>query len=174
VNARIALFVPFKILNGKKLGPTDQGIEDLIHASGQGLNQGRDYMCSPTYGWPVGSTTYFNDTTAYPPFPVHGGDNNLYNEAATTFNQATGVSDSQVNVVLYDGMPPSSAGSTVTVQGYMSLFIQAVDHNTKSDDVYAVVTQIGACGGGITGGGTTTTATSSGGAFIPIRLIRQN
>jgi hypothetical protein len=109
-----------------------------------------------------------------PPFPITGGSTNFYNEAATTFNQATGVSDSLINVVLYDGSALSSGGSTVTVQGYMSLFIQAVDHKSTTDDVYAVVTQIGGCGGGITGGGTTTTATSSGGSFIPIRLIRTN
>jgi hypothetical protein len=117
VKARLALFVPFKILNGKKLGPTDQGIEGLIHASGQGLNNGQDYMCSPTYDSPIGSVNYCSDPTAYPPFPITGGTNNLYNEAATTFNQATGVSDSLVNVVFYHGKQLSSGGSTVTVQG---------------------------------------------------------
>ena len=161
-------------LNGKKVGPTNKGIEDLIHASGQGLNQGQDYMCSPSYDSPIGSANYCSDPTAFPPFPITGGTNNLYNEAAKTFNQATGVSDSQVNVVLYNGMPLSPGGSTVVVQGYMSLFIQAVDHKSTTDDVYAVVTQIGGCGGGPTGPNSGNIATSGGGSFIPIRLIRTN
>jgi hypothetical protein len=56
----------------------------------------------------------------------------------------------------------------------MSLFIQAGDHKSTTDDVYAVVTQIGACGGGPAGPSSGSNATSGGRSFIPIRLIRQN
>jgi hypothetical protein len=157
-------------LNGKKVGPTNQGIQDLIHASGQGYNKGQDYMCSPSYGGPqYPSTSYCTSL----PFLISGGANNLYNPGKT-FDLGTGTSDSQVNVVLYDGMPLSPGGSTVVVQGYMSLFIQAVDHTSTQDNVYSVVTQVGACGGGPTGPTSGNIATSGGGSFIPIRLIRTN
>ena len=167
-------------LNGKKVGPTNKGIEDLIHANGQGLNQGQDYMCSPSYDWPIGSGNYCSSSTStstgqtYPPFPIYGGANNTIGYVNTQFDMTMATSDSDVSVVLYDGQPLSSGGGSVVVQGYMSLFIQYVDHQNVTDNVYAVVTQIGACGGGTSGPSTSTTATSNGGSFIPIRLIRPN
>jgi hypothetical protein len=156
-------------LNGKKVGPTNQGIEGLIHASGQSKNppdfsQGQDTICGPTT--PTPCTTI--------PFKVTPGGNNPYAETQP-FDVGAGLSDSLINVVLYDGKPLTSGGSTVTVDGYMTLFIQGVNHSSTEDNVYAIVTQIGACATGPTGpSGGPTTASSSGGSFIPVRLIRTN
>ncbi|MGH9354277.1 MAG: pilus assembly protein TadG-related protein, partial [Terriglobia bacterium] len=55
-------------LNGKKVGPTDQGIQTLIHAGGDGLNQGQDVMCASTAPYCLG----------VPPFTITGGSNNPY------------------------------------------------------------------------------------------------
>ena len=154
------------------MGPTNTGIQTLIQASGQAnppnFSQGQDYMCSPSYPWPMGSTSYCSSL----PFPIYGGANNKYNEVGTQFDLTSGTSDSLANVVLYDGTPISSGGATVVVQGYMSIFIQGVDHKSGTDDVYAVITQIGACGSGLTGP-STSTVSSNGGSFIPVRLIHQ-
>lgn len=152
-------------LNGKKVGPTDQGIDDLIHASSDGMGQGQDQMCSPSWADPSGS--YCTQL----PFPITGGLNNPYNLASQTFYG--GPSDSIADVVLYNGVPLSPGGSTVTVQGFMTLFIQDVVHSATDDTVNAVVMQVGGCGGASGGSGSTPIA-SLGGSFIPIRLIRQN
>lgn len=152
-------------LNGKKLGPTDQGIDDLIHASADGLNHGQDYMCSPS--WPDSTGTHC--TTV--PFTILGGSNNPYNMAGLTI--PGGPSDSLANVVLYNGAPLPSGGGTVQVQGFMTIFVQDVTHSGVDDIVDTIVTQIGGCGGTAGSSGTTPIA-GLGGSFIPIRLIRQN
>ncbi|MCL5005413.1 MAG: pilus assembly protein TadG-related protein [Acidobacteria bacterium] len=178
-------------LNGQKVGPTDQGIDTLIHAANDGLNQGQDYMCSPT--WPSSSGGY----CATSPFQILGGANNPYNLAGQTFYG--GPSDSIVSVVIfgcpsgqtcYSTLAGSSQNLTLTpggtqiiVQGYMQLFIQDVTSVTggkecpgggSCDSIDTVVMNIGGCGAGTQGSGSSPPpATSTGGSFIPIRLIHQ-
>jgi Putative Flp pilus-assembly TadE/G-like len=158
-------------LNGKKVGPTDQGISDLIHASSDGLNEGQDFMCSPSWVASNGSCP----TSPSSPFTIIGGTNNPYNMAGQQFTQSTAISDSLSNVVLYDGSALSPGGSTVTVVGYMNLFIQQVVHSGNDDVVSGVVTQIGGCGGAQPGPGVQPPPVTGagGGSFIPIRLIHQ-
>jgi Flp pilus assembly protein TadG len=157
-------------LNGKKVGPTNMGIEDLIHAKGQStatnFNQGQDKICSPTSPGNSGPCTSL-------PFLITRGSNSPYPATSQPFDVGQGLSDSLINVVIYNGAPISPGGSSVMVDGYMSLFIQGVDHSAGQDNVYGIVTQIGACASGPTGP-STNTPTSSGGSFIPIRLIRTN
>jgi Putative Flp pilus-assembly TadE/G-like len=177
-------------LNGKKVGPTDAGLDCLIHSCGaggcsgqcpatgvvnnlpDGLNNGQDYMCAP-YALP-GAVAQSSCPTSTPtsPFTVVAGANNPYGyTAGQTFDATNGGSDSLANVVLYDGAPLASGGSTVTVQGYMSLFFQDALHSSSYDTINAVITQVGGCGTGGSGSTTPNVNSAGGGTFIPIRLI---
>lgn len=158
-------------LNGKKVGPTDQGIDAMIHANADGLNQGQDFMCSPS--WLASNASCPSSVSS--PFPIIGGTNNQYNMSGQTFTQGTAVSDSLSNVVLYDGSALSPGGSTVTVVGYMSLFVQQVVHKSNDDMVSGIVTSIGGCGGAQPGPGVQPPPVTGagGGSFVPIRLIHQ-
>lgn len=178
-------------LNGKKVGPTDSGVDCLIHSCGaggcsgyctsggssnslpDGLNNGQDYICAP-YALP-GAAAQSSCPTTNPasPFKFVVGTNNPYMGQSSAAGQAkdltSGVSDSVVSVVLYDGQQLSSGGGTVTVQGYMSIFIQDALHSSNMDTVNAVIVDVGGCGTG--GSGSTPDVNSPGGSFIPIRLI---
>jgi len=179
-------------LNGKKVGPTDSGVDCLIHSCGSagcsgqcpatgaannlpdGLNNGQDYMCAP-YALP-GATAQSSCPTSTPssPFTIIAGANNPYGyNAGDQFDLTTGASDSYVNVVLYDGAPLNPGGGTVSVvtKGYMSIFIQDALHNSTYDTVNAVIVQVGGCGSGGSVSTTPDVNSSGGGSFIPIRLI---
>jgi Putative Flp pilus-assembly TadE/G-like len=177
-------------LNGKKVGPTDAGVDCLIHSCGSGgcsgtcpatgvvnnlpdgLNNGQDYMCAP-YALP-GAAAQSSCPTSTPtsPFTVVAGTNNPYGyTAGQTFDSTNGGSDSLANVVLYDGAPLSPGGSTVTIQGYMSLFFQDALHSANNDTINAVIVQVGGCGTGGSGSTTPDVNSPGGGSFIPIRLI---
>src|SRR5262249_43395408 len=112
--AVIACSSSLNTANGKKVGPVDQGINGLIHASADGLGNGQDIICSPTTTPACLST----------PFKITGGANNP-NPALVgkTLSAYTG-SDSVASVAVYDGSALQPGGSTVTVLGFMQLFIQ--------------------------------------------------
>jgi hypothetical protein len=88
-----------------------------------------------------------------------------------------GPSDSVVTVPIYNGQSLSSGGSTVTVIGFMQLFLQDAEHSGTSDYVNAVIMNVSGCpSGSVTSGGsggTPSSVTSTGGSPIAIRLIRQ-
>ncbi|HEV2426060.1 MAG TPA: pilus assembly protein TadG-related protein [Terriglobia bacterium] len=154
-------------VDGKKVGPTtDQGIETLINASGLGLNQGQDSI----------------STATGPPFPITGGANNPNpNLVGQTFYSP---SASIVVVPVYDGHSLSPGGSTVTVIGYLQLFIQDVVHNGNDNEIDTIIMNVSGCptgsggsggGGGGSGGGSGSggTVTGNGNSPIPVRLIHQ-
>lgn len=144
--------------NGKSNGPVDQGVEDRIHATGLGMNQGQDTI----------------DTSVGPPFAITGGSNNP--NSLLQGKVYYGPSDSVVTVPVYNGSALSSGGSTVTVVGFMQLFLQDAQHSGTDDYVDAVVMNVSGCSSGVTTTGTASTTSptvlSTGGAPIPIRLIR--
>ena len=152
----IACSTPLNTANGKKVGPVDQGIDALIHASADGLNQGQDTICSPTTSPACTST----------PFPITGGANNPNPDLVGKVYY--GPSDSVTNVVVYDGTPLDPGGSIVTVIGYMNLFVVDADHNGQDDIINGIILSIEDCGD--TSGDP---VVGSGGAAVPIRLIRQ-
>ncbi len=176
-------------LNGKKVGPTDAGVDCLIHSCGSGgcsgqcpatgvvnnlpdgLNNGQDYMCAP-YALPgANAQASCPTTTPTSPFTIIAGANNPYGySAGDQFSLPQGASDSYANVVLYDGTTLAPGGSTVTVQGYMSLFFQDALHSSTTDTINAVIVQVGGCGTGGSGGAPDVNS-PGGGTFIPIRLI---
>lgn len=146
--------------NGKKVGPTDQGTNALINANGDGLNQGQDSI----------------NTSVGPPFAILGGANNpdpsLVGKTFYDYNESPSVA----SVPVYDGSALPSGGTTVSIIGYMQVFIEDSNHNGNSDDIDVVILNISGCGGssGTGTGGGTSPIVAAGGSAIPIRLIRTN
>jgi hypothetical protein len=153
----IACNTPLNTANGKKVGPVDQGIDALINASGDGVGNGQDTICAPTT----------SPACTSPPFPITGGANNPNsNLAGKTFYSP---SSSIATVAVYDGHQLSSGGSTVSVIGYMQVFIQDAIHQGSTDLIDTIILNVSGCGS-TSGGGAP--ITSQGGSPIPIRLIR--
>lgn len=145
--------------NGKKVGPTDQGTNALINANGDLLNQGQDSI----------------DTSIGPPFPITGGSNNPNPALRGKVFYDYSESPSVVTVPVYVGNALSSGGSTVTIVGYMQVFIQDANHKGNDDEVDVIILNVSSCGGSSgSGGGTTPTVAATGGSPVPIRLIRTN
>jgi len=146
--------------NGKKVGPVDQGTDVLIHANGDGLNQGQDAI----------------DTTIGPPFAITGGANNpnpsLIGKVFYDYSQSPSV----VTVPVYTGNSLPPGGTTVAIAGYMQVFIKDAQHNGNSDDVDVVILNVSSCGGSPGGGsgGSTPPVVAASGSPVPIRLIRTN
>jgi Flp pilus assembly protein TadG len=156
----IACGSTIQTMNGAKVGPTTQGVDDRIHASNQGPGKGQDTM-SLTAGSP-------------PPFQITGGSNNPI--PALIGQIYYGPSDSQVMVPVYDGHQLNPGGDTVTVVGFMQLFINWAKHSGNSDVVDSYILNVLPCnsgGGTASGSGTTPDVVDAGGSPIPIRLIHQ-
>lgn len=177
---KIACQSNLNTLTGAKVGPTNQGIEALINASGLGMGQGQDFMCSPTFAGGSG-------TCPTEPFAITPGSNNPYQLTQTFYG---GPSDSIATVVVYDCPSASNTGcynasqpnavtlspgsnDIVTVEGFMQIFIEDVVHTGSDDLVNTVVLNVVGCGGtsGPGGGGSVPPAVAPGGSPIPIRLI---
>jgi hypothetical protein len=171
-------------LDGNKVGPASQGIQTLIHASGDGLGQGQDVITT------TGGTV---------PFPITAGSSNpLVTAGVISTGAQITQSDSLVTVPVYDA-PNGSINpgkNTVTVVGYMQMFIEfdaskkgfscaGQTSGNKDDFICAVVVNVSSCGsatggscgsGGNTGAGgggsgTGGTVTAGGAGFIPVRLV---
>jgi len=157
----IACDRPLNVKNGQAVGPTDQGVDDLIHASGTGLNQGQDTICSPSGANSSGSVCTST------PFPITGGSNNPYALSGQTFYSP---SDSIALAGVYDGHTLSSGNTnTVTIIGFIELFF--VDAQGPPNDlVDTVILQLSGCGSVANSGPPVTT---TGGSVVPIRLIHQ-
>ncbi len=140
---------------GNMVGPTQQGFHTLINQPGQ------DTI----------------DPTTLQMFA--GASNPLVTAGLITQGSPISTSSSLVTVPLYQGQnlcPGGSCGSSVTIVGYLTLFVTDVSGGAN---VNAVIVNVANCGGGSSG-----TCGSSGGAggpggsvsggssLIPIRLIR--
>ncbi|HEX5412176.1 MAG TPA: pilus assembly protein TadG-related protein [Terriglobia bacterium] len=147
--------------NGKILGPTNQGVNALINADGDRLNRGQDSI----------------DTTVGPPFAITGGANNPISALVGKTFVDYSESPSVVTVPVYTGNSLPPGGTTVTIVGYMQVFIKDANHNGSSDDIDVVILNISSCGGAPPGGGGgsgTTPVIAAAGSPVPIRLIRTN
>ena len=146
------------LLTGKGTGPTGQGIEQLIHASGYGMNQGQDTM----------------DVTVGPPFQIYAGSNNpLVVTGVLSAGSPISTSDSVVTVPVYDGSPLNPGAGSVTIIGYMQIFVKYVDHKGNDDSIGAYILNIAVCqsGGGTCSSGSGTVS-GGGQSLIPVRLVR--
>jgi hypothetical protein len=145
------------VLDGKKVGPTDQGVNDLIHANSDGPSiKGQDTI---------------NNST----LQITGGTNNPNGLSGKTITQ----SDSIVTVPVYDPatMAGPGNGDLVKVVGYLQMFIQYANHQGNDDQIQAVVLNVSSCGkaGGTCAaggsGGSGGSLTGGGSGFYPVRLI---
>ena len=149
--------VDLNLQPGNMQGPTQQGTSCLIHEEHSGI--GQDLLDDSVF-----------------PFTITGG---LNNPNPSLVGQPVTSSSSVVTVPLYDGhqlCPGSSCTATVTVIGFLQVFIDSVDlHGNPQTrgNVNAKILNVAGCGsGGIVGGGGSTGAIGGGGASpIPIRLV---
>ncbi len=145
--------------NGKNVGPTDQGINTLIYANGDGPNQGQDSI----------------DTTTGPPFPITGGMNNPNPALRGKVFYDYSESPSVVTVPVYNGVPLTAGGSTVQIDGYMQVFIKQANHTGQDVAIDVVILNVSLCNGtNGGGGGGNGTLVAAAGSSVPIRLIRTN
>lgn len=141
-------------ITGNMVGPTEQGVDCLIHQGGSN-------------GSPSGMDTF--DPASW---TITAGSANPYG-----LSGAIATSDSIVTIPIYDGTtlcPGSSCPSTVTVdvKGFLQLFIEDEDGSNQGN-VLAYVMNVASCTGGSgTGGSGTTTVATGGSSPVPIRLIQ--
>jgi Flp pilus assembly protein TadG len=143
-------------VQGARVGQI-RSVNTLIHASGDGpANTGQDTITIN----PDGSWT------------VKGGTNNP-NPALvgkTIIN-----SDSLVTLPIYDGHTLNPGKQTVTIIGYMQVFIEYLNPQIGSGDIPITVRILNVTGcGNRTGtcGDSSSTVQGGGGSLIPIRLVR--
>lgn len=140
-------------ITGNMVGPTQQGVQCLIHQVGGGT--GEDVLDPTTMS-------------------ITAGGNNPYYPAGTVLND----SDSVVTAPIYDGTqlcPGSSCPSTVNVNiiGFMQLFIKDVTNPQGTVEAYILnISGEGTSGGGNPNGNSNPIETG-GGSPIPVRLIHQ-
>jgi Flp pilus assembly protein TadG len=140
-------------ITGNMVGPTEQGVDCLIHQSG-------------TKSSPTGMDLF--DPTSW---TMTAGSGNPY---GLTGNITA--SDSMVTIPVYDGTslcPGSSCPSTIQVNviGFLQVFLRYEDGSNQGN-VYAYVINViaGSCSGGPPTGGTT--FVSGGSSPIPVHLIQ--
>lgn len=141
-----------------KLGSsTETAVESLIHASNSGLGQGQDTI----------------DTTVSPPVIRAGSNNPLVLNGVITAGTPITTSDSLITAFVYDGHKLGKESETLTVVGFMQVFITQVD---SDNDIPGVIMNLAGCGGNPQPNGacSSSSGTVSGGngSLIPIRLVR--
>jgi hypothetical protein len=153
-------------LDGKKVGPNDQAVSCLI-TYGNGCKSNGN----------TSTDSIAPNAGGSPPFTITAGTGNPFFAAGTTIAQSA----SLVTVPLFDGHDISSGGASVTVVGYLQLFIQEIKHQGKDDFITTTVLGASSCGTqggnacGTTGGGNTGgggTVSGGGAGFIPVRLVQ--
>jgi len=138
--------VDLNLKPGNMQGPTQQGASCLIH---QNPGDGQDILNTSTV-----------------PFQYIAGHNNPFAPPNTLISS----SDSVVAVPLYDGhalCPGGSCNSTLTILGFLQVFITDV---SSGGDVNGVILNVSGCGSG-GGSGSGGVVTGGAGAPVPVRLV---
>ena len=108
---------------------------------------------------------------ATPPWTITAGAGNPFFPAGSTITQSASI----ITAAVYDGHALNPGGDTVTIIGYMQLFIKDVAHHGsglgQTDDVDAIIMNVTTCGAGGSGQGTGGTVAGSGAGFVPVRLV---
>ena len=153
-------------MDGKAVGPNGHAVGCLI-----------------TYGATCNSQSVTSTDSitisagASPPFTITAGSGNPFFSAGTSIAQSA----SLITVPVYDGHTLNPGKDTVTVVGYMQVFIKDIQHNGKSDDIDVVVLNTSSCGNtggaacGTKGAGNTGgngTVGGGGASFVPVRLVQ--
>ncbi|MGH9357464.1 MAG: hypothetical protein ACRD10_15165, partial [Terriglobia bacterium] len=132
------------ITSGVPASQTFNGIETLIYAGGQGLNQGQDGI----------------DTSTGPPFALLAGNQNPYVASGTQ----VAASDSIVSLPLFDSTQGAGNGSSEVVLGFIQIFLTQAFSNGK---IQGVVLNVSGCGQNNQSGQPVEGATP-----IPVRLVQ--
>ena len=176
---------------GKKVGKVDTGVEDRIDASGASTG------CPSNCNFTQGKDTITAQPGQSPGYQISAGSNNplvIAGDATAGAAITTQQSPSVVTVAMYDGAicgttePDGTVettsnsdcigpgGGTVTVVGWMSLFLEGYYHGANYDGVQSMILSITPCGSGTLTGGTGGTLAGDlaapGTTPIPIRLIQ--
>jgi hypothetical protein len=101
------------------------------------------------------------DTSVYP-YQITAGSGNPLNVSGSVITS----SDSVVSIPIYDNATPLGAGTgpSVTIVGFLQVFIQSVD---AVGDMTVTVMNVSGCGNAVPSGTTALNGTSP----VPIRLI---
>jgi hypothetical protein len=153
----IACGTHLQTIDGSKTGPNGHGVGCLISYGATCTSQS------------VNSTdTIAVNTANTPPYTITAHTGNPFFPNNATITQSA----SLVTVIVYDGSQFHPGQNTVTVVGYMRMFIKDITHNGGNDDIDAVVLGVWGCG---VAGGTCGAGSESGGgaSFVPIRLVHQ-
>jgi hypothetical protein len=155
---------------GNMQGPTEHGVECLTNESSKSAT-GQDTLCG---------TSVLGDVfpTCGPPYTMYAGSQNpLVLQGLISSGSVVTSSSSVVTVPLYSGQALNSGGGSVTIIGFLQVFINKVDTpGGNQGNVHATIVNISGCGssagGGGGGGGGGSTITGGGGQLIPIRLVQ--
>ncbi|HET7102331.1 MAG TPA: pilus assembly protein TadG-related protein [Terriglobia bacterium] len=151
---------------GNMVGPTRQGVDCLIHQSGNSFssNCGQDRMggiSNPCAGPPPSIMTDLSITA---------GPNNPY--LASGANVPSQQSDSVVALPIWDGTPlQSGQNPSVNIVGFLQVFIHS--EGSPQGTVFGTVMNVTSCGSGGSGSGNAGGGpiVVGGGSPIPVRLI---
>lgn len=155
-------------LNGNAVGPNGHSVGCLI-TYGATCNR-QDVTSTDTITVNAGNT---------PPWTITAGSGNPFFPAGTQITQSA----SLVTVAVYDGHALNPGGDTVTVVGYLQLFIEDIQHHggnskAQTDDIDVLIMNVsscgaggGSCGAGGSGQGSGGTVAGGGAGFVPVRLV---
>jgi Putative Flp pilus-assembly TadE/G-like len=150
------------LLDGKKVGPNNHAVCSLI-----GYTNSNSQDCTSVDSISVNAANT-------PPFTITAGAGNPFFASGSTITQSASV----VTVPVFDGGATNPGNATVTIVGYLQLFIQGINHNGKDDFITATIMNAsscgkggGSCGTGGSGQGTGGAVSGGGSGFIPVRLV---
>jgi len=155
------------VLDGKKVGPNNHAVCSLI-----GYTNSNSQNCDSV------DSIAINPANT-PPLTITAGPGNPFFASGATITQSASV----VTVPVFDGAAVNPGGATVTIVGYLQLFIQSIHHGGgggggQDDFITATIMNASSCGHGGGSCGTGGSGQGSGGAvsgggsgFIPVRLV---
>jgi hypothetical protein len=150
------------VLDGKKVGPNNHAICSLI-----GYTNSNSQNCTSV------DTISVNAANSSP-FTITAGAGNPFFPSGAKITQSASV----VTVPVFNGAAVNPGGATVTIVGYLQMFIQGINHQGQDDFITATIMNVSSCGGGGGSCGTGGNGQGSGGAvsgggagFIPVRLV---
>jgi Tfp pilus assembly protein PilE len=145
------------LLNGKGVGPNDEAVSCLI-----------TYGNGCTHQSATSTDTVTVNPGGDPPYTITAGAGNPFVPAGSTIQQSASI----VTVPLYDGSDVNSGTATVTVVGYMQVFLQGISHKGNDDTITATILNVSSCGKGGSCAAGSGTVTGGGQTFIPVRLVQ--
>ena len=162
-NVLITCGTTLPVLDGNAVGPNGHAVCSLINYTS---SNAQSCTSTDTVTVNAGST---------PPWTITAGSGNPYFPAGSQITQSA----SLVTVAVYDGHTLNPGKDSISVVGYLQLFIKGITHNGNSDAIDAVILNVSTCGAGGgscgtnggSGQGTGGTVAGGGGGFVPVRLV---